>query len=85
MVERNTIKCIVIFKFVTFFQGYATSMEKSSASTNYYSRGDYIPGFKLNGMDVVAVREAVKFAREYASSKSTPIVMELLTYRYLIA
>ena len=34
------------------------------------------------GMDVLAVREAVKFAKEYASSGNGPIYMEMKTYRY---
>jgi len=61
--------------------GMGTSMQRSSASTDYYSRGDYIPGIRVDGMDILAVREATKFAKEHALSKG-PIVMELVTYRY---
>lgn len=61
--------------------GMGTSMQRSSASTDYYKRGDYIPGIRVDGMDILAVREATKFAKEHAVNKG-PIVMELVTYRY---
>lgn len=33
-------------------------------------------------MDVIAVREATKFAIEYAVAEKGPLVMEMATYRY---
>jgi len=61
--------------------GMGTSIQRSSASTDYYSRGDYIPGIRVDGMDVLAVREATKFAKEHVLTKG-PMLMELVTYRY---
>lgn len=61
--------------------GMGTSIERSSASTDYFSRGDYIPGIRVDGMDVMAVKEATRFAKEHALAEG-PIVMELVTYRY---
>lgn len=61
--------------------GMGTSNARSSASTDYFSRGDYIPGLRVDGMDVLAVREATKFAKDYAINEG-PVVMELKTYRY---
>ncbi|XP_078492692.1 pyruvate dehydrogenase E1 component subunit alpha, mitochondrial-like [Ciona intestinalis] len=61
--------------------GMGTSVERASASTDYFTRGDYIPGLRVDGMDVLAVREATRFAKEYAV-KEGPILMELVTYRY---
>merc|ERR1712178_344856 len=61
--------------------GMGTSNSRSSASTDYFSRGDYIPGLRVDGMDILAVREATRFAKEYAINEG-PVVMKLKTYRY---
>ena len=47
-----------------------TSIERSSASIHYYARGDYVPGIYVDGMDVLAVREATKWAKEYILNKN---------------
>lgn len=61
--------------------GMGTSAERSSASVNYYTRGDYIAGLRVDGMDVLAVREGIKFARDYVLSNG-PMYVEMETYRY---
>lgn len=61
--------------------GMGTHDFRSSASTDYYSRGDYLPGIRVDAMDVLAVKEATAFAIEHANTKG-PMVMELETYRY---
>ncbi|XP_034416370.1 pyruvate dehydrogenase E1 subunit alpha 1b isoform X1 [Cyclopterus lumpus] len=62
--------------------GMGTSVERASASTDYYKRGDYIPGIRVDGMDVLCVREATRFAADHCRSGKGPIIMELQTYRY---
>lgn len=62
--------------------GMGTAASRSSALTKFYERGQYIPGLKVNGMDVIAVYQATKFAKEWTSSGKGPIVLEFETYRY---
>ncbi|KAH8158342.1 hypothetical protein CIB48_g9903 [Xylaria polymorpha] len=62
--------------------GMGTAANRSSALTDYYKRGQYIPGLKVNGMDVLAVKAAVKYGREWAVAENGPLVLEYVTYRY---
>ena len=59
-----------------------TAANRSSALTDYYKRGQYIPGLKVNGMDVLAVKAAVKHGKEYTVNDNGPLVLEYVTYRY---
>ena len=61
-----------------------TSIERSSSETHLYKRGASfrIPGEEVDGMDVVAVREAAAKAAEHARSGEGPYILEMKTYRY---
>ena len=59
-----------------------TAANRAAALTDYYKRGQYIPGLKINGMDVLAVRAAVEYGKQYALAGNGPLVFEYVTYRY---
>jgi pyruvate dehydrogenase E1 component alpha subunit len=61
--------------------GMGTSNKRASMNPDYFARGDQIPGFRVTGHSVLAVREAMKFAKQHAVEKG-PIIMEIDTYRY---
>merc|ERR1712013_848738 len=63
--------------------GMGTAEDRHAASTDFYKRGDYIPGIHVDGMDILAVREATRFAIDYCSKQEKgPLVFEISTYRY---
>jgi pyruvate dehydrogenase E1 component alpha subunit len=61
-----------------------TAIQRSSSETHLYKRGISfnIPGEEVDGMDVVAVREAGLRAVERARSGQGPTLLEMKTYRY---
>jgi len=62
--------------------GMGTSSERSSASTEYFRRGVIVPGIRVDGMDVFAVREAIKFSADHCRAGNGPMFLEFDTYRY---
>lgn len=71
--SRFCLLCVIV--------GMGTSAERSSCNTEYYKRGDVLPGVWVDGMDVLAVKSATEWAINYVTSTG-PIVMEVNTYRY---
>ncbi|MBS0386567.1 MAG: pyruvate dehydrogenase (acetyl-transferring) E1 component subunit alpha, partial [Proteobacteria bacterium] len=61
-----------------------TSVQRSSAETHLYKRGASfnIPGEEVDGMDVLAVRDAGRRAVEFVRGGNGPILLEMKTYRY---
>jgi pyruvate dehydrogenase E1 component alpha subunit len=61
-----------------------TSIERASSETHLYRRGVSfnIPGVEVDGMDVVAVRDAGRKAADHARSGNGPFILEMKTYRY---
>jgi len=61
-----------------------TSVKRSSSTTELFRRGEGfgIPGKQVNGMDVLAVREAGEEAVDYVRAGHGPFLLEMKTYRY---
>ncbi|PHS28751.1 MAG: pyruvate dehydrogenase (acetyl-transferring) E1 component subunit alpha [Robiginitomaculum sp.] len=61
-----------------------TSIERSSSETHLYKRGASfgIPGEEVDGMDVLAVRDAGLRAVKRARAGKGPMILEMKTYRY---
>ena len=64
--------------------GMGTSVERASARTDLYHRGQAygIPGARVDGMDVIAVREASAKVLAHARAGKGPYILEMQTYRY---
>ncbi|WDI31374.1 pyruvate dehydrogenase (acetyl-transferring) E1 component subunit alpha [Hyphococcus flavus] len=61
-----------------------TSVKRSHSDTHLYRRGAAfgIPGMEVDGMDVLAVREAGRQAVDHARNGEGPYILEMKTYRY---
>ena len=61
-----------------------TSIERASARTDLYHRGQAygIPGTQVDGMDVLAVKEAGAKAAVHVRAGKGPYILEMMTYRY---
>ncbi len=64
--------------------GMGTSVERASATPDLHSRGRAfnIPGRQVDGMDVIAVKEAGLKAVAHCRAGKGPYILEMLTYRY---
>ena len=58
--------------------------ERASSQTEIYKKASVfgMPGYEVDGMDVLAVRSAAKKAIERARAGEGPTLLECLTYRY---
>jgi len=63
--------------------GMGTSTNRSSCNDHYYTMGGRtIPGIRINGMNVLAVKQGMKAVREHCSTGKGPLYVEFDTYRY---
>jgi pyruvate dehydrogenase E1 component alpha subunit len=74
----------VLFLVENNLYGMGTAVERHSAQTDLSKKaeGYGIPGTRADGMDVVAVREAVAAGIRAAREESRPTLLEVVTYRY---
>lgn len=73
----------MVFVIENNHYGMGTSTARSSCNDLYYTMGGRtIPGIRMNGMNVLAVREGMSKVREFCSSGQGPVFVELDTYRY---
>ena len=61
-----------------------TSMQRATKSTTLYGRGEAfgIPGERVDGMDVLAVKAAGEKAVAHCREGKGPYILEVMTYRY---
>ncbi|MEL7489540.1 MAG: pyruvate dehydrogenase (acetyl-transferring) E1 component subunit alpha [Pseudomonadota bacterium] len=77
-------KLPVVFVIENNQYAMGTSVTRSHSETHLYRRGASfgIPGMEVDGMDVLAVREAAREAVDHARTGKGPYVLEMKTYRY---
>lgn len=74
----------VLFICENNFYGIGTEVHRSSALASIHKRacGYDIPSEKVDGMDVIAVYRAVKYAAEQVRERRRPFLIEAVTYRF---
>ena len=74
----------VIFVIENNQYAMGTSMKRSTKSTTLFGRGEAfgIPGEQVDGMDVLAVKEAAEKAVAHCRAGKGPYILEVMTYRY---
>ena len=74
----------VFFLVENNLYGMGTSVERHSAQTDLSKKaeGYGIPGERIDGMDVIAVREGVAEGIRRAREERRPTILEAFTYRY---
>jgi pyruvate dehydrogenase E1 component alpha subunit len=77
-------KLPVIFVIENNQYAMGTSLKRASSTPALYTRGEAfgIPGEAVDGMDVMAVREAGLKAGEHCRAGNGPYILEMNTYRY---
>lgn len=72
----------MVFVIENNHYGMGTATNRSSCNDDYYTMGNTIPGIRINGMNVLAVKQGFSMVREHCSSGKGPFYVEFDTYRY---
>lgn len=72
----------MIFCIENNHYGMGTSMDRHSSHSDYYKMGNHIPGLRIDGMNVLAVKEGMRFVKEFVGGGNGPMYVEMMTYRY---
>eukprot|EP00999_Lentomonas_sp_LEN2_P002804 NODE_670_length_1278_cov_152.842745_g631_i0.p1 GENE.NODE_670_length_1278_cov_152.842745_g631_i0~~NODE_670_length_1278_cov_152.842745_g631_i0.p1 ORF type:complete len:383 (+),score=58.39 NODE_670_length_1278_cov_152.842745_g631_i0:63-1211(+) len=80
MASKWNLPCIFTCENNLF--GMGTAANRAAANDKFYTRCEYIPGIRVDAMDVFAVKAATAAAREWCMTGNGPVVMEMLSYRY---
>ncbi len=77
-------KLPVIFVIENNQYAMGTSVKRSTKSSSFWERGAAfsIPGEEVDGMDVLAVRDAGRKAARHCRAGKGPYILEIMTYRY---
>ncbi len=78
------LKLPVVFVIENNRYGMGTSVERASASKDLSKNGAPwgIPGMQVDGMNVIAVKEAAEQAIAHCRAGKGPFLLEMKTYRY---
>jgi len=78
-----TWKVPVLFLCENNYYAIGTRIDRASPFTDLYIKAkEYMPVKQVDGMDVFAIFEAVREAKEYIETEGKPYFIEALTYRY---
>ncbi len=82
MAELWSLPVVFVIENNNYAMG--TSVARSSAQTELFRRGESftIPGEQVDGMDVLAVKEAGDRAVKHCRAGNGPMLLEMVTYRY---
>jgi len=76
------LPCVFVIENNQYAMG--TSQKRSTSTPDIYTRGEAfgIPGEAVDGMDVLAVKEAGERATAHCRAGEGPYILEVKTYRY---